>query len=196
MTLQHTTARRTRFRLALLSYIILFTLFLPGTTFAHYPAPRRRKHARRATLNRQQAKPAEEAAATGLKTYALRLRPGQDLRVELEKLTRRRGIRAGFILTAVGSLQKASLRLANQNSPTSFEDKFEIVSLVGTLSPDGPHLHLSLADATGRTIGGHLVEGSIVYTTAEIVVGELKGVRFTREQDEQTGYKELHIRRR
>jgi predicted DNA-binding protein with PD1-like motif len=194
MTLQHTTAPRTRFITALLSSIILLALFMTGTTFAR-SAARRRKPARQTTLMVRQAKPVDEAEATGLKTYALRLRPGQDLRVELERFTKSRGIRAGFILTAVGSLQKASLRLANQSSTTSFEDKFEIVSLVGTLAPDGPHLHLSLSDSTGRTIGGHLVEGSIIYTTAEIVVGELKGVRFTREQDAQTGYKELRISR-
>lgn len=196
MTLQHTATPRTPYIAALLSAALLLALLMAGTTHAQSGTRRRKPAHRGATPKPQQLKPADEVEAAGLKTYALRLRPGQDLRVELENFTRRRGIRAGFILSAVGSLQKASLRLANQNSPTSFEDKFEIVSLVGTLSPDGPHLHLSLADASGRTIGGHLVEGSIVYTTAEIVVGELKGVRFTREQDEQTGYKELRIRRR
>jgi hypothetical protein len=139
---------------------------------------------------------AEEFASGRLKTYALRLKPGQDLRQELEKFAKERKLQAGLIVTAVGSLTKAGLRLADQPGATQFEGKFEIVSLVGTLSPDGPHLHLSVSDKTGRTIGGHLVEGCTVYTTVELVIGEIEGVRFTREQDADSGYKELRVRRR
>lgn len=194
MTLHHSNIARTHFIITFISSVILFSTL---TTVAARARPG--KHPRRrpahTAMPKQQTKSVEEVEATGLKTYALRLRPGQDLRVELEEFARRKGIRAGFILTAVGSLQKASLRLANQSNTTSYEDKFEIVSLVGTLSPDGPHLHLSLSDGTGKTIGGHLVAGCIIYTTAEIVIGELKGVSFTREQDAQTGYQELRIRR-
>jgi predicted DNA-binding protein with PD1-like motif len=71
----------------------------------------------------------------------------------------------------------------------------KIVSLVGTLGQDGVHLHISIADSTGKTTGGHLVDGCLVYTTAEIVIGDAQGLTFSREQDEQTGYKELRIRR-
>ncbi|MET0649015.1 MAG: PPC domain-containing DNA-binding protein [Pyrinomonadaceae bacterium] len=141
--------------------------------------------------------PTVEAFASGrLKAYALRLRPGQDLRRELEKFAKAQRLQAGVVLTAVGSLTKAALRLADQPEATQFEGKFELVSLVGTLSPDGPHLHVSLSDKTGRTIGGHLVEGCTVYTTVELVIGEIEGVRFTREQDAESGYKELRVTRR
>jgi predicted DNA-binding protein with PD1-like motif len=139
---------------------------------------------------------AVEFAPGRLKTYALRLRPGQDLRRELERFAKEQKLEAGVVLTAVGSLTEAALRLADQSDSTRFEGKFEIVSLVGTLSPDGPHLHVSLSDKTGRTIGGHLVEGCTVYTTVELVIGEIEGVRFTREQDAQSGYKELRVTRR
>jgi hypothetical protein len=131
-----------------------------------------------------------------MRTYALRLKPGQDLRRELESFAKAEKLQGGLVLTAVGSLTKAALRLADQTETTEFEGKFEIVSLVGTLSPDGVHLHVSLSDKTGRTVGGHLVEGCTVYTTVELVVGEVEGVRFTRETDAQTGYKELRVRRR
>ena len=49
----------------------------------------------------------EQAQADGLKIFALRLKPGQDLRTELEKFTKERNIKAGFMMTAVGSLKKA-----------------------------------------------------------------------------------------
>src|ERR1044071_9174400 len=150
----------------------------------------------RQTTPAPSSRTAEEFASGRLKTYALRLRPGQDLRQELEKFARERKLQAGLIVTAVGSLTKAGLRFADQSGATQFEGKFEIVSLVGTLSPDGPHLHVSISDKTGRTIGGHLVEGCKVYTTVELVIGEIEGVRFTREQDAESGYKELRVTRR
>jgi uncharacterized protein len=144
--------------------------------------------------NERKSSAVEQGEANGLKVFALRLRPGQDLRQELEKFTKEKGLKAGFIITTVGSLEKATLRLADQSNNSSFAGKFEIVSLVGTLSQDGVHLHISLADSTGRTIGGHLVEGCQVYTTAEIVIGEARGIVFSRETDQATGYKELTIR--
>jgi predicted DNA-binding protein with PD1-like motif len=137
----------------------------------------------------------ESGETERLKIYALRLMPKQDLRKQLELFARQQDIQAGLILTAVGSLQKVRLRLADQQDSTTFEGKYEIVSLVGTLSPDGVHLHISLSDSTGKTIGGHLVEGCEIYTTAEIVMAEAQGLKFTREQDAQTGYKELKIRK-
>ena len=136
-----------------------------------------------------------QGEADGMKVFALRLRPGQDLRQQIERFTKEKHLKAGFIITTVGSLEKASLRLADQSNASSFEEKFEIVSLVGTLSQDGVHLHISLSDSTGKTIGGHLVEGCRIYTTAEIIIGEARGIVFTRETDSLTGYKELMIRR-
>lgn len=128
--------------------------------------------------------------------HVLRLKPHQDLRLALQDYTRTNHLRAGFIITAVGSLESANLRLADQKNPTHFSGKFEIVSLVGTLSPDGPHLHISLSDETGKTIGGHLVEGCPIYTTAEIVIGEAEDLQFSRPLDAQTGFNELQIQQR
>ena len=69
--------------------------------------------------------------------------------------------------------------------------RFEIVSLTGTFSRnDGCHIHISLADAEGNTIGGHLVDG-VVFTTCEVVLGTADGVEFVREMDRETGYREL-----
>ncbi|WP_218079449.1 PPC domain-containing DNA-binding protein [Anthocerotibacter panamensis] len=125
--------------------------------------------------------------------FALRLEPGQDLKQSLQQFTQARGLLAGFILTAVGSLEQVALRLAGAHSPTIYTATFEIVSLVGTLCPTGLHLHLAVADHQGQTWGGHLLEGCIVYTTAEIVVGTSASFTFTRETDRATGYLELKV---
>ena len=128
-----------------------------------------------------------------MRTFALRLHPGQDPRRELVAFAQQHGLQAAFVLTCVGSLRRAALRLANQPTTTYYDDKFEICALVGTLSPDGPHLHIALSDGRGVSIGGHLQEGSEIYTTAEIVLGELTDVVFSRPLDPETTYDELVI---
>jgi len=128
--------------------------------------------------------------------YALRLHPGQDLKRELDAFAKGNHLQAGFVITCVGSLRKVKLRPANQKEPLLREAKFEIVSLVGTFSVDGSHLHISLSDSTGATIGGHLLEGNEIYTTAEIVLGEADQLQFNREIDPETTFKELKIKNR
>lgn len=127
--------------------------------------------------------------------HATRLFPDQDLRLELVKLTARLNIRAGFVLSAVGSLTKVVMRPANLTDPLIMEGHFEIVSLTGTLGPDGPHLHMAVSDSKGVTTGGHLLEGCMVFTTVELVVGEAMGLIFHRELDPRTSFKELSIQR-
>jgi len=124
---------------------------------------------------------------------ALRLMPDADLKDSLWEFTNANEIRAGFILTTVGSLKRAAIRFAGKSTEQILEGEFEIVSLVGTLSLDGLHLHISISDSEGKTIGGHLSSGSIVRTTAEIIVGESKSHQFSRIVDEQTGHKEVKI---
>ncbi len=57
----------------------------------------------------------------------------------------------------------------------------------------GSHYHISISDKTGKTIGAHLMDGSAVYTTAEIVIGIMPYYRFLRTHDPETGYPELDI---
>ncbi|MCB2376124.1 DNA-binding protein [Hymenobacter sp. BT635] len=128
-----------------------------------------------------------------MRTFALRLGPGQDLRQQLTAFTQHHQLKAAAIVTCVGSLTTTTLRLANQSGPSVYKGHFEIVSLVGTLSVNGSHLHLAVSDSTGRTIGGHLLDGSIVYTTAELVVGVLEQADFRRELDPVSTYNELAV---
>ncbi len=128
-----------------------------------------------------------------MKIFATRLKPNQDLKESLKSFVKQNNIQSGFILTAVGSLKQATLRFANRDNAQVFNERFEIVSLVGTLSIHGIHLHISLSDKNGKTIGGHLVDGCIIYTTAEIVIGVSEDFIFVRTVDETTGYKELEV---
>ena len=128
--------------------------------------------------------------------YAIRLAPHQDLKKELLSFAAKHKIKAGFIATCVGSLEQVSLRMANQEKGEILLGHNEIVSLTGTLSDSSAHLHLSVSDSTGRTIGGHLLEGALIYTTAEIVIGELEDLEFERTTDLTYGYKELSVKKR
>jgi predicted DNA-binding protein with PD1-like motif len=142
----------------------------------------------------QQA-PAAMSSSSTLTAYALRLKPGDDLRQQLTAFVAAHHLEAGAVLTCVGSLTDVSLRLANQENATHYHGHFEIVSLVGTLSATGGgHLHLAVADSTGRTLGGHLLDGCRIYTTAEIVLGALPGLQFVREVDPTFGYRELVVK--
>ncbi|MFQ3619060.1 MAG: PPC domain-containing DNA-binding protein [Cyanobacteriota bacterium] len=124
---------------------------------------------------------------------ALRLSPQQDLKAELDALAIAQNLEAACIITCVGSLTRAVLRLAGHSEPTTYDGRFEIVSLVGLLSRHGGHYHMAIADPNGRTLGGHVLAGCQVYTTAEIVIGILPHTCFRRELDPATGYRELTI---
>jgi hypothetical protein len=129
------------------------------------------------------------------KTHALRLKPGDDLLKSMLDFAKQKGIKAGWVSTVVGSLTRYQLRMANQSSPTVGEGFFEIVSVTGTFAENGAHLHISISDGTGKTIGGHLLEGCTIYTTAEIVLQSTSDYKFIRENDGTTPYKELQISR-
>mmetsp|Transcript_21456 Transcript_21456/g.35380 ORF Transcript_21456/g.35380 Transcript_21456/m.35380 type:complete len:190 (-) Transcript_21456:925-1494(-) len=140
--------------------------------------------------------------------HCFRLHPGEELMPALKQaaaiILARSKCESAFIITAVGSLERATIRLANAsrtdgddtggNDIKTYNQRFEVVSLVGTFSADGSgcHVHISLADAKGNTIGGHLIDGT-VFTTCEIVMGTADNVKFTRTMDDTTGYNELEV---
>ena len=128
-----------------------------------------------------------------MKVIPLRLPPGADLRRALEAWMGEQQEQAGCLISAVGSLSVAQLRLAGATQATAIHGDLEILSLSGTLSPDGIHLHIAIADSRGTVLGGHLCAGSLVRTTAELVIGLLPEWRFSRQLDPATGFAELRI---
>ena len=136
------------------------------------------------------------AAARTSRWFAVRLRPGDDLLASLKTFAREHRLRAAFIASCAGSATRTSVRYANQPAATTRDGHFEIVSLSGTLAADGAHVHVAFADSTGASFGGHLMDGTRIYTTAEIVLGELADVTFAREPDSTYGYRELAPRPR
>ncbi len=125
-----------------------------------------------------------------MKAWPLRLSPGADLKRSLEALDGA----AGFVVAAIGSLDPVVLRYAGAAQATRLAGAFELLTLSGSLTRDGAHLHMSVADAEGRVRGGHVVYGCIVRTTAEVLVADLPGFSLSRESDAATGFRELVVR--
>ena len=104
------------------------------------------------------------APRSSVRAIVVRLRPGDDLKRELDALARR--------------------------------ENLDAASILGTLSSRGSHLHIAVSDGEGHTVGGHLLEGSRVYTTAEVVVLAFRELRYGYEVDPTYGYHELVVRPR
>ena len=131
-----------------------------------------------------------------MKEYAIRLKEGADLKKEIERICIDNSFNTAVVLSAVGCLKKAHLRLAKAINEIDVNEDFEIVSLNGTISNGKAHLHISLADEIGNCIGGHLKEGCIINTTCELVLGILLEYNSERKYDKDTGFDEIDFRKK
>ncbi|HEY4374641.1 MAG TPA: PPC domain-containing DNA-binding protein [Burkholderiales bacterium] len=124
----------------------------------------------------------------------LRLSPGDDLKRALEAHFAALRLSAAFVVAGIGSLDRAAVRYAGEPDAVPAEGRYEILTLQGSLSADGAHLHMAISNAQGRVSGGHVRPGCRIATTAEILIAVLPGLRFARALDAATGYPELLIR--
>lgn len=126
-----------------------------------------------------------------------RLYEGELLKERIEQIVHEHRLTAATVISAVGSLNTARIRMAgaqpNNEDIRSYEGPFEIVSLIGNLGQGRTHLHLAFSDSDGQVIGGHLKEGCIVHTTVELVLAVEDGLHFSESTDPKTGFGELHI---
>ena len=129
-----------------------------------------------------------------MKTICKRLHRGDDLLKSIQALAKDQHIGAGVVLSAVGCISKGMVRDASGVTLRQIDAPCEIVSLNGTVCAIRCHLHIALSREDLSTVGGHLVEGCIINTTCELVIGILDGWRIDTEFDTQTGYDELIFR--
>lgn len=140
---------------------------------------------------------------TTVGSVAVRLLPGDDLLSGVMAPVIKRGLKAAWMESTVGSLSQYAIRFANESDVTVGPvSHFEIVSLSGTMSSNGYdgrdgswHLHIAVSNSNGTTIGGHLASGfnSTVYTTVEVVIGFNCQFEFRRAVDGSTPWDELQI---
>ena len=131
-----------------------------------------------------------------MKQLTFRLKSGQFLKEEIERRTK--DVKAGVLLSIVGALKNANLRMAgatpDKQVVKDFKGPLEIVSGTGTISQDGCHIHISVSDNEGKVIGGHLKDGCKVAITAEVIIGIFDDISYERIYDKSTGFKELEIK--
>ena len=130
-----------------------------------------------------------------MKTICRRLRRGEDLLCAIQGIAEQEKIAAGVVLSAVGCVSQGRVRDASGVNLRDISEHCEIVSLNGTVSAKRCHLHIALSKEDLSTVGGHLVEGCIINTTCELVIGILDGWEIDKEFDEETGYHELIFKR-
>lgn len=130
-----------------------------------------------------------------MKPIAIRLSGGDDLKRSIAKIAADNLIKAGCIINAVGSLEKAIIRLAGARKNIKLDKDLEIISLIGTVSTNGLHIHIAVSDEDGKVYGGDLRDGCIVRTTTELAIAKFDSLNFKREPDQKTGFDELVIRK-
>jgi predicted DNA-binding protein with PD1-like motif/glutaredoxin len=108
-----------------------------------------------------------------LHSVPLHLGAGSDIRRSLERLAVDLNA-SGFVLGVVGNLSQAAFQCPGQSRPTILEGDLEIITLQGTISPQGVHLHLSFSDGSCQVWGGHLEPGTLVQKGADLLVGLLE----------------------
>ena len=151
----------------------------------------------------------EFSAAEGRmgRVVVIRLAPGADLLGGMQSACERYGIRNGVVISAIGSL--ACVRFCDVEALPekkcgygygrilTLDDTIELTSAGGVICSDDEgninlHVHISMSDKTGKAYGGHLVEGTRVLMTADIVLGEIEGVSMLRKYDEDMDVYLLH----
>ncbi|MEW6078075.1 MAG: PPC domain-containing DNA-binding protein [Thermodesulfobacteriota bacterium] len=122
-----------------------------------------------------------------------RLPHGGDLAATLETFCARHDIQtAEFSL--IGAVSRATLGTYDQKQQVyvtfTAEGSLEILSCTGNISvKDGQpfaHAHVILCEEGGRTIGGHLFPGTVIFA-GEARITELIGPPLVREYDRTTG---------
>jgi hypothetical protein len=127
------------------------------------------------------------------RAFAGRLDTRSDLVAEIERFCLEREITAAQV-TVIGAVRRARYAYYEQTDHRYLELEtdahHEIVGFIGNVSlrDDTPflHAHATFADASGATVGGHLLRGIEVFA-AEVMIREMRNVSLIRLHDEETG---------
>ena len=127
------------------------------------------------------------------KYFMGRLNYGDDLLGVLTQTCQDLKISLGHV-QAIGAVQKAVLGYYHQEQKSyhtiHLDQHLEIVQLTGNISLKDAvpfvHAHLTLSDASGRTYGGHLFPGTLIFA-CEVFIHAVQGSPFERVLDATTG---------
>ena len=102
-----------------------------------------------------------------------KLETGRDLLISLQEMAIKEN-KAGYILSVVGNLSTARIQCPGKKQSTLIKNTLEIISLNGTIDPNSCHLHISFSDGNCNVWAGHLKEGTIILSAADMLIGFLE----------------------
>ena len=138
------------------------------------------------------------------RVLVVRLGPDEDVLPAMERLLLDADLTNGVILSGVASLRHASVRnivrfpeewpiQPGDRTRTTVPGPLEILAMQGNVAPkpDGGlfihcHVEFSVGSPAAVTYGGHLIEDTVVGTTCELYVAELRGLDVRRAHDPHT----------
>lgn len=128
-----------------------------------------------------------------------RLFENEDLADCIRRKAQESNVKAGIFIL-IGSLKNAVLGFYKEGEykPIRLDGPLEIASCMGNIAVDEKgevivHAHLVVSDEKGRAFGGHLMSGSLVGVTAELIIAEATGVGVKRIFDKKTKLKLLNL---
>ena len=133
------------------------------------------------------------------RVIAVRLKPGTDVLLGLQEACERNGINNGVILSAIGSLQDPHfcnpVELPTKagygyGETLHLTGPIELTSASGIICHDDEgntnlHVHMTVTDRHGNAHGCHLVEGTKVLLTVDVILAEIEGLVMGRKFDEE-----------
>ena len=84
-----------------------------------------------------------------------------------------------FLVSAVGDLSKVSFKCPLNDKPVIFDKKLEIITLSGYIKSTESHVHISVSDENCSVFGGHLLSGTIVLMSLDILIGVIPNLNKT-----------------
>ncbi len=121
-----------------------------------------------------------------------RILEGEDLVEAVKGRVKESGIKAGIFIL-IGSLKNATLGYYKEGEYKyiRLDGPLEIASCMGNIAVDEKgdiviHAHVVVSNEKSEAFGGHLMKGSHVGATAELVIIEGVGVNLQRVFDEKT----------
>ncbi|MBS7646248.1 MAG: DNA-binding protein [Candidatus Bathyarchaeia archaeon] len=128
-----------------------------------------------------------------------KIKTGEDLIEAIKEKAEKCGVKAGLLIV-IGTLENATLGYykGGEYKYIRIDEPLEIASCMGNIAVEengetAIHVHIVVTTNEGKAFGGHLMNGSRVGATAELVIIEALDVNLKRAFDETTKLKLLNL---
>lgn len=137
------------------------------------------------------------------KTIIARLLPGTDMLDGIEEVCRQYNVKNGVILCSIGSLTQLTYTYPVYEAtakagivycdPVVIKGPIEFFGGQGVICQSENdeyliHFHASASDENTKIYGGHMLKGSTVLATIDLIINEISNVQMLRVLDDETGF--------